>query len=79
MQLARRIAQAADGQHHGHQRPGDVFLAARHDAPKELVEFEFPDQTQRQPRPAEGELVFDSHVSRVDFNPFGLHLGVLIE
>ncbi len=75
----KTVAQPADREHQGHPRPRDIFLASRHDAFEHFVEFQLSDQFQREPRPAEVELVFNSHVRRIDLDPFRLGPVVAIE
>ena len=46
---------------------------------RKFIEPQSVDQFQREPRPAELQLVFDAHIRRVDLDPLGLELAFVIE
>ena len=71
VQFARRIAEAAEDQHQGHQRPGDFFAAGGKRAVEEVLQAQLFDKLQSQPRPAEVAAVFHAHALDIDFDPLG--------
>ena len=74
VQFARRIAEAAEHQHQGHQRPGNVFAARGDRAVEELLQAQLLDEFQSQPRPAEIAAVLHPHAFDVHFDPLGPHV-----
>jgi hypothetical protein len=79
MQFARGIAESTDDENQCDLGPGNVFFSSRDGAFEKLVELQFADQLEREPRSAELELVFDTNIRRVDLNPLGLETAFLIE
>ncbi len=71
MQFARRLAEAAEDQHQGHQRPGDFFAAVGKRAVEKVLQAQLFDKRQSQPRPAEIAAVLDAHAFNIDFDPVG--------
>ena len=71
VQFARRLAEAAEDQHQGHQRPGDFFAAVGKRAVEKVLQSQLLDKLQSQPRPAEVAAVFHAHALDIDFDPVG--------
>ncbi len=71
VQFARRLAEAAEDQHQGHQRPGDFFAAVGKRAVEKVLQAQLLDKLQSQPRPAEVAAVFHAHAFDIDFDPVG--------
>ena len=69
VQLARRIAEAAEDQHQGHQRPGDIFAARGDRAIEKLFQAQLIDEFQSQPRTAEVTAILHPHAFDVHFDP----------
>ena len=74
VQFARRIAEAAEDQDQGHQRPGDFFAAGGNRAVEKVLQAQLLDELQSQPRPAEVAAVFDAHALDIDFDPLRPHV-----
>ena len=51
----------------------------RDDVFKQFVNLQTADQLQSQPRSAELELIFDTNIRRIDFDPLRLKLVLMIE
>ena len=69
VQFARRLAEAAEDQHQGHQRPGDFFAAVGNRAVEKVLQAQLFDELQAQPRPAEVAAIFHAHAFDIDFDP----------
>ena len=69
VQFARRIAEATEDQHQGHQRPRNLFAARGDRAVEKLLQAQLLDKFQSQPRPAEIAAVLHAHALDVDLDP----------
>jgi len=68
-EFARRIAQPANHQHLGHQRPRHVLFALGNRAFQEVVQLKLAEDLPSEPRSTEGPLVLDPHGRRVHLDP----------
>jgi len=64
-QFAARIAQPADHQHQRHEGPGNIFPAGRHQPIQFVLQAQFADQVQCQPRSAKRSRPLDDHPRKI--------------
>ena len=69
VQLAGRIAEAAEDQDQSHQRPGDVFATRRDGVVEELLQTQLIDEFQSQPSSAEITAILHPHAFDIHFDP----------